>query len=120
MPHFANREQRNEITTIFNIELKRYCEQKGIKFLDVYDQVTDDQGYRLPKFSRDDVHLTKEHAELIYEKYFKKHDVILKNDYINPYPIPINIGWKCPVCECGNAPFVATCSNCISKQNLYK
>ena len=101
---------------IFNIELQRYCEQKGVKFLDVYDQVTDDYGFRLQKFSRDDVHLTKEHAELIYEKYFKTYTGILKNEQINPQSVHLNIGWTCPVCECGNAPHVTTCLNCTPKK----
>jgi len=30
----------------------------------------------------------------------------------NNYPLPSpNIGWKCPVCGKGNAPFMPTCGN---------
>ena len=30
----------------------------------------------------------------------------------------MNIGWQCPVCGCGNAPFAMKCGHCVPEKNI--
>lgn len=67
---FSDIEQRTQITLEFNCKLKEYCQLRNIIFLDVYDQLIDENGYKLKKLVTDDVHITNEFGKLIQQKYF--------------------------------------------------
>jgi len=68
--YYGTREERRMITEIFNYMLMKECMNNHLPFLDVYDDLVDDNGWLYKHISRDDVHLNIEHPNLIYNKYF--------------------------------------------------
>jgi hypothetical protein len=55
--NYGTPKQRSEISNIFNIELRRYCRNHGLVYIDLYGVVADDFGFIKPKYCGDGIHL---------------------------------------------------------------
>lgn len=73
-PHYAKWEDRLKITRIMNNKLKTYCRKNGILFIDIFDQVINNENisennFRLNKYIFDDVHLNEKVTKLVLNKW---------------------------------------------------
>ncbi|MFC1454341.1 SGNH/GDSL hydrolase family protein, partial [Verrucomicrobiota bacterium] len=56
-PFYAPAEIRSEINREFNERLKTFCKQNGYKYIDIYSNVSDKNGFTLEEYADGDVHL---------------------------------------------------------------
>lgn len=56
---YAPPEIRSRINMEFNEKMKKYCIEKGIKYMDIYSKVSDKDGFILVDYAADEVHLNK-------------------------------------------------------------
>jgi hypothetical protein len=58
-PFYGSPQQRSRISRMFNSKLRAFCKSNGFPYLDVYSASSDSNGFILPAFARDEVHLNK-------------------------------------------------------------
>lgn len=56
-PFYGTPQIRSYITKEFNHRLKKFCQENGYAFIDIYPKVSDANGFLLKEFSADEVHL---------------------------------------------------------------
>lgn len=54
---YKTKEERNELTRLFNLELKNVCEEKNIIFKSLFDNIITDMSNYDNYFSKDNIHL---------------------------------------------------------------
>jgi hypothetical protein len=71
-PYYGTQEDRTVITTVFNSVLKISCRDRGMNFINVYDQLINKHGERREDLIADATHLNEKYGQIVYDKYFKK------------------------------------------------
>jgi hypothetical protein len=56
-PFYASSKMRSKINMEFNNRIKEYCTDMGIRYMDIYSKVSDENGFILAEYAADDVHL---------------------------------------------------------------
>ena len=71
-PFYGSPEVQSQISGSFNERLKAYCEDKGYKFIDIYDKFSDEYGFMLNEYRGYNVHLNKKVVGLVRTEMMKK------------------------------------------------
>ncbi len=71
-PHVGTNLERNHATSLFNGFLKTRCEQEGIGFISIFDQLVDGKGRTRGKYFGDQVHLSQKAMPLAVEEIARK------------------------------------------------
>ncbi len=58
-------EERDNYTILANQRLRMMCAEKNMKFLDIYDEISDSNGFIKKEYTEDFVHLNCENLELV-------------------------------------------------------
>ena len=72
-PYYADRNLQQKIYREFNSELKSYCENLQINFLDIFPLVSDASGFLLKEYSDDGLHLNTKILPSIEKMLQKKY-----------------------------------------------
>ncbi|HDK25969.1 MAG TPA: SGNH/GDSL hydrolase family protein [Candidatus Atribacteria bacterium] len=66
-PFYASPEMRSKINKEFNKRLKKFCKEKGYKYMDIYSKVVDKNGFILEEYAADTVHLNNKVQKFVKE-----------------------------------------------------
>ncbi len=67
-PSYGTPGQRSEISRKFNAKLSEFCRREGFAFIDVYSKACDSEGFILPEYAGDEVHLNSKIAPHVSEQ----------------------------------------------------
>jgi len=76
-PYYAEKNLQKKIYQEFNSELKSYCNDFKINFLDIFPLVSDKSGFLLKEFSDDGLHLNNKFLPCIEKMLQKKYGLRL-------------------------------------------
>lgn len=77
-PYYAPKPIRAKIKKEFNEQLATYCEVNNFKFINVYSEVTDKNGYISEEFIIDRIHLNNKVSRLVFNKLNQKNQISYK------------------------------------------
>ena len=69
---------KNDVIYDYNETLRQLCEEKFVYFIDLYNGVTDSEGYLIADITADGIHLGEEGCKLWLE-YLKTHAIVDEN-----------------------------------------
>jgi O-antigen chain-terminating methyltransferase len=84
--YYATREVRSLIYQEFNSKLKSFCCKNNLKFMDIYEITSDEQGFFLPEYTDDGVHLNSKlisHIEQLAMDEFSMTNERLNNKSVS-------------------------------------
>ncbi|MBM3149200.1 MAG: hypothetical protein FJ008_02070 [Chloroflexi bacterium] len=68
LPFTGSTQERSQISTIFNRQLRNFCHDNAVAYIDVQTVSADDEGFISDEYAADDVHLSSKIVPLIREK----------------------------------------------------
>jgi lysophospholipase L1-like esterase len=68
-PFLTDFSERQEYTVLLNRQLRRYCSEKNIPFVDIYKYLVDETGKRRRELIYDFSHLNAQTADIVLEHY---------------------------------------------------
>lgn len=71
-PFYGAPDVRSEITRTYNERLKVFCESNGYRFIDIYEKVSDKDGFMLQEYALDAIHLNKRVVSLVRAEIKRK------------------------------------------------
>ena len=70
-PYYAAPQEQRDIKKAFNEKLKDFCRDNGYKYLDLFNKFSDENGFILEQYKRDDVHLGNKIMAYVKEWFYE-------------------------------------------------
>jgi hypothetical protein len=71
-PYYAAPQVQRDIKKEFNGKIKNFCQDKGYKYLELFNKFSDENGFILDEYKRDDVHLSNKIMKYIKYWFYKE------------------------------------------------
>jgi hypothetical protein len=77
-PFYGTPQIRSSICKEFNNRLKAFCADNNYTFIDIYPKISDNEGFLLPEFSADEVHLNDKIVPFVWQEVIKNYFLCFK------------------------------------------